>query len=60
MPSSPVPRGRTPPSARSGCTPAGGQHPHKGTAEEDDLYYGLQEGPDALLKDNDCLFEPEN
>ncbi|XP_065528615.1 barttin [Lathamus discolor] len=60
VPSSPVPRGRTPPSTRSGCTPVGEQHPHKGTAEEDDLYYGLQEGPDALLKDNDCLFEPEN
>ncbi|XP_061200701.1 barttin [Neopsephotus bourkii] len=60
VPSSPVPRGRTPPSTRSGCTPAGAQHPHKGTTEEDDLYYGLQEGPDALLKDNDCLFEPDN
>ncbi|NXK71323.1 BSND protein, partial [Amazona guildingii] len=59
VPSSPVPRGRTPPSTRSGCPPAGGQHPHKGAAEEDDLYYGLQEGLDALLKDNDCLFEPE-
>lgn len=63
VPSSPTPRGRPLPSTRSGCTPAGGQHPcapHKGAAEEDDLYYGLQEGPDALLKDNDCLFEPEN
>ncbi|XP_061307031.1 barttin [Pezoporus flaviventris] len=60
VPSSPVPRGRTLPSTRSGCTPAGAQHPHKGTTEEDDLYYGLPEGPDALLKDNDCLFEPEN
>ncbi|KAM9008957.1 barttin [Ara ararauna] len=60
VPSSPVPRGRTPPSTRSGCTTAAGQRPHKGAAEEDDLYYGLQEGPDALLKDNDCLFEPEN
>ncbi|XP_009883113.1 PREDICTED: barttin [Charadrius vociferus] len=68
VPSSPAPRGRPPPSAAcSGCTltssPAGGQHPgspRKGTREEDDLYYGLQEGPDALLEDSDCLFEPEN
>ncbi|NXT58513.1 BSND protein, partial [Pluvianellus socialis] len=68
VPSSPAPRGRPPPSAiRSGCTPAGspvgGEHPsspRKGTREEDDLYYGLQEGPDTLLEDGDCLFEPEN
>ncbi|NXN66565.1 BSND protein, partial [Himantopus himantopus] len=68
VPSSPAPRGRPPPSAaHSGCTPtsspAGGEHPgspHKGTREEDDLYYGLQEGPDSLLEDSDCLFEPEN
>ncbi|NWQ85612.1 BSND protein, partial [Burhinus bistriatus] len=68
MPSSPVPRGRPPPSAAcSSCTPtsfpAGGEHPaspRRGTREEDDLYYGLQEGPDTLLEDSDCLFEPEN
>ncbi|KAF1462276.1 Barttin, partial [Spheniscus demersus] len=69
VPSSPVPRGRTPlPSvACSSCTPTsslvGGEHPgspRKGTGEEDDLYYGLREGPDALLEDNDCLFELEN
>ncbi|XP_059677578.1 barttin [Gavia stellata] len=69
VPGSPVPRGRPPPpsAARSSCTPTispvGGEHPGspcKGTGEEDDLYYGLQEGPDALLEDNDCLFEPEN
>ncbi|NWU47131.1 BSND protein, partial [Dromas ardeola] len=65
---SPAPRGRPPPStARSGCTPTsspvGGEHPsfpRKGTREEVDLYYGLQEGPDTLLEDSDCLFEPEN
>ncbi|NXA21095.1 BSND protein, partial [Ibidorhyncha struthersii] len=68
VPSSPAPRGRPPPStAHSCCTPtsspAGGEHPGsplKGTREEDDLYYGLQEGPDSLLEDSDCLFEPEN
>nr|XP_009479567.1 PREDICTED: barttin [Pelecanus crispus] len=69
MPGSPVPRGRPPlPSATcSSCTPtsspAGGEHagsPRKGTGEEDDLYYGLREGPDIPLEDSDCLFEPEN
>ncbi|NXF31397.1 BSND protein, partial [Nyctibius bracteatus] len=69
VPGSPVPRGRphSPFATRSSCiltsSPAGGQHPgspHKGTGEEDDLYYGLREGPDALLEDSDCLFEPEN
>ncbi|XP_075013129.1 barttin [Calonectris borealis] len=69
VPSSPVPRGRPlPPSAaHPSCTPtnspAGGEHPsspRKGTGEEDDLYYGLREGLDALLEDSDCLFEPEN
>ncbi|XP_052657413.1 barttin [Harpia harpyja] len=69
VPGSPVPRGRTPPpsATRSGCTPTsspvGGQQPgspHKGAGEEGDLYYGLQEGSDALLEDSDRLFEPEN
>ncbi|NXC14086.1 BSND protein, partial [Corythaeola cristata] len=66
VPGSPVPQGRPSPSsvARSSCTPtsspAGGEHPRKGTREEDDLYYGLQEGPDTLLEDSDRLFEPEN
>ncbi|NXY58067.1 BSND protein, partial [Callaeas wilsoni] len=67
-PGSPTPQSRTLPSAtRSGRTPssspAGGEHPgspRKGPGEEDDLYYGLQEEPDALLKDSDGLFEPEN
>ncbi|NWH49076.1 BSND protein, partial [Fregata magnificens] len=68
VPSSPMPRGRPPPpsAACSSCTPtsspAGREHPGsppKGTGEEDDLYYGLREGPDALLEDSDCLFEPE-
>ncbi|NXK03510.1 BSND protein, partial [Herpetotheres cachinnans] len=60
VPGSPVPQG-------SGCTPTsslvGGEHPgssHEGAGEEDDLYYGLQEGLDTLLKDSDHLFEPEN
>ncbi|CAN0196892.1 unnamed protein product [Bubo scandiacus] len=69
VPGSPLPQGRhpRPSTTRSGCTPtsspAGGQHPsspRKGAGEEDDLYYGLQEGPDALLEDSDRLFEPEN
>ncbi|NXE86074.1 BSND protein, partial [Menura novaehollandiae] len=68
VPGSPTPQSRTLPSAaRSGRTPtsfpAGGQHPgspRKGPGKEDDLYYGLQEEPDALLKDSDCVFEPEN
>ncbi|NXF43833.1 BSND protein, partial [Oceanites oceanicus] len=69
VPSSPVPRGRPtlPSAAHSSCTPtsspAGGEHPgspRKDTGEEYDLYYGLREGPDALLEDSDCLFEPEN
>ncbi|NXX48076.1 BSND protein, partial [Tricholaema leucomelas] len=67
VPGSPEPRGRPLPSATcSGCTPtscpARGQHPgtpHKDT-REDDLYYGLQDGPDPLLEDSDCVFEPEN
>lgn len=48
VPSTPVPRGRTPGS------------PKKATGQEDDLYYGLREGPDALPEDSDRLFEPEN
>lgn len=48
VPGSPVPRGRTPGS------------PRKATGQEDDLYYGLREGPDALHEDSDHLFEPEN
>ncbi|NWV92287.1 BSND protein, partial [Machaerirhynchus nigripectus] len=67
VPGSPTPQSRTLPSAaRSGRTPssspAGGEHrgsPQKGPGEKDDLYYGLQEEPDALLKDSDGLFEPE-
>ncbi|NWV74917.1 BSND protein, partial [Dasyornis broadbenti] len=67
VPGSPTPQSRTLPSAAlSGHTPssspARGKHPgapRKGAGEEDDLYYGLQEEPDALLKDSDRLFEPE-
>ncbi|KAM6065897.1 barttin [Chlamydotis macqueenii] len=67
-PGSPAPRGRPrPPATRSSCTPtsspARGEHPaspRKGAGEEEDLYYGLQEGMDALLEDSDRLFEPEN
>ncbi|XP_008500875.1 barttin [Calypte anna] len=69
VPGSPVTQARCPPATTtlSGCTPTGslngGEHPGspcKGTREEDELYYGLQEGPDALLGESDCLFEPEN
>ncbi|NXR44976.1 BSND protein, partial [Hippolais icterina] len=67
VPGSPAPQSRSPPSAtRPGRTPsnssAGGEHlrsPWKGPGEEDDLYYGLREEPDALLKESDGLFEPE-
>ncbi|NWV63911.1 BSND protein, partial [Malurus elegans] len=65
VPGSPTPQCRT--AAHSGRTPssspAGAERPgspRKGAGEEDDLYYGLQEEPDALLKDSDGLFEPEN
>ncbi|TRZ20059.1 hypothetical protein HGM15179_007040 [Zosterops borbonicus] len=62
VPGSPTPQSRTLPSAS--CTPSSapgpGEHPRKGPGEEDDLYYGLQEEPDALLKESDRLFEPEN
>ncbi|NXH75996.1 BSND protein, partial [Hydrobates tethys] len=68
VPGSPVLWGRPPPpsAAHPSCTPTsspvGGEHPsspRKDTKEVDDLYYGLREGPDALLEDSDCLFEPE-
>ncbi|NXX16614.1 BSND protein, partial [Podargus strigoides] len=64
VPSSPVPWSQPPvPSAAHSSSAVGGQHPGsppKGSGEEDDLYYGLREGPAALLEDSDCLFEPEN
>ncbi|NWS26608.1 BSND protein, partial [Polioptila caerulea] len=67
VPGSPTPESRTLPSAaRPACPPSRsperGEHPRsprKGSGEEDDLYYGLQEEPDALLKESDGLFEPE-
>ncbi|NXA04690.1 BSND protein, partial [Sapayoa aenigma] len=59
MSGSPTTQSRTlPPAAHSGCTST--RSLRKGAGEEDDLYYGLQEEPDALLKDNDCPFESEN
>ncbi|NXU41879.1 BSND protein, partial [Drymodes brunneopygia] len=64
VPGSPTPQSRTLPSGRTPSrSPAGGEHPgspRKGPRGQDDLYYGLQEEPDALLKDSDGLFEPEN
>lgn len=65
VPGSPTPQSRTLPSTTRppSSAPAGGEHPRaprKGPGEEDDLYYGLQEEPDALLKESDKLFEPEN
>ncbi|NXX84634.1 BSND protein, partial [Urocolius indicus] len=65
VPGSPAPRGRPSPSTdHSGCTPAasaaGGPQPGspcRGPGKEDDLYYGLREGLDALLEDSDRLFE---
>ncbi|XP_066048042.1 barttin [Chamaea fasciata] len=65
VPGSPTPQSRSLPSASCApsSAPAGGEHPRsprKGPREEDDLYYGLQEESDALLKESDGLFEPEN
>ncbi|XP_063263087.1 barttin [Prinia subflava] len=63
VPGSPAPQSRTLPSATPRTSPERGEHPRspwKGPAEEDDLYYGLQEEPDALLRESDGLFEPEN
>ncbi|NWI91929.1 BSND protein, partial [Pitta sordida] len=67
VPGSPTTQSRTLPSAAcSGCTLSGSQvcaeHPRspgKGAEGEDDLYYGLQEEPDVLLKESDFPFEPE-
>ncbi|NXO23733.1 BSND protein, partial [Cisticola juncidis] len=62
VPGSPVPQSRTLPSATPSTSPERGErprYPRKGPAEEDDLYYGLQEEPDALLRESDALFEPE-
>ncbi|NXM18542.1 BSND protein, partial [Ploceus nigricollis] len=64
---SPTPQSRTLPcSTHSGRPPsssaAGGEQPRspgKGPGKEDDLYYGLQEEPDALLQESDGLSEPE-
>ncbi|NWI58264.1 BSND protein, partial [Calyptomena viridis] len=68
VPGSPTTQSRTLPSAAcSACTSTGSQvraghprSPRKGAGGEDDLYYGLREEPDALLKDSDSPFEPEN
>ncbi|NWH34114.1 BSND protein, partial [Chloropsis hardwickii] len=68
VPGSPTPQSRTLPSTpgpgRSpGSSPERGEQPRspwRGPGKEDDLYYGLQEEPDALLKESDGLFEPEN
>ncbi|NWU95362.1 BSND protein, partial [Upupa epops] len=67
VPGSPVLHGQPPSSTTaSGCTPSGSlvqrwhpNSPRKGSGVEDDLYYGFQEGSDALLEDSECLFEPE-
>ncbi|XP_039929228.1 barttin [Hirundo rustica] len=63
VPGSPTPQSRTLPCSTPSSSPTGGEHPRsprKGSGEEDDLYYGLREEPDALLKESDGLFEPEN
>ncbi|NXT66469.1 BSND protein, partial [Chaetops frenatus] len=64
VPGSPTPHSRTLPSGRApSSSPDRAEHPaspRKSPREHDDLYYGLQEEPDALLKDGDGLFEPEN
>ncbi|NWR48405.1 BSND protein, partial [Regulus satrapa] len=60
VPGSPTAQSRSLPSAGPSSAPAGGQSHRKGPGEEDDLYYGLQEEPGALLEESDGLFEPEN
>ncbi|XP_038001078.1 barttin [Motacilla alba alba] len=64
VPGSPTPQSRSLPcSTRPSSSPARGEQPRapgKGAGKEDDLYYGLQEEPDALLKESDGLSEPEN
>nr|XP_012430736.4 barttin [Taeniopygia guttata] len=65
---SPTPQSRTlpcstHPSHPPSSSPGRGEQPRspwKGPGKEDDLYYGLQEEPDALLKESDGLSEPEN
>ncbi|XP_041277821.1 barttin [Onychostruthus taczanowskii] len=68
VPGSPTPQSRTLPcSSHSGRPPSSsperGEQPRapwKGAGKEDELYYGLQEEPDALLQEGDGLSEPEN
>ncbi|NWT68306.1 BSND protein, partial [Prunella himalayana] len=64
VPGSPAAQSRSLPcSTRSSSPPAGGERPRcsrRGAGREDDLYYGLQEEPDALLREGDGLSEPEN
>ncbi|NWZ05109.1 BSND protein, partial [Agelaius phoeniceus] len=63
VPGSPAPQSRSLPCSNHASPPERGEQPRaprKGPGREDDLYYGLQEEPDALLKESDGLSEPEN
>ncbi|NXV63734.1 BSND protein, partial [Molothrus ater] len=63
VPGSPTPQSRSLPCSNHASLPERGEQPRaprKGPGREDDLYYGLQEEPDALLKESDGLSEPEN
>ncbi|NXA00863.1 BSND protein, partial [Nesospiza acunhae] len=63
VPGSPTPQSRSLPCCTHRGLPERGEQPRaprKGSGREDELYYGLQEEPDALLKESDGLSEPEN
>lgn len=63
VPGSPAPQSRSLPCSSHPSRPERGEQPRaprKGPGREDELYYGLQEEPEALLKDSDGLSEPEN
>ncbi|NXF18771.1 BSND protein, partial [Rhodinocichla rosea] len=63
VPGSPTPQSRSLPCSTHPGRPERGEQPRaprKGAGREDDLYYGLQEEPDALLKESDGMSEPEN
>ncbi|XP_030809826.1 barttin [Camarhynchus parvulus] len=63
VPGSPTPQSRSLPCCAHPGRPERGEQPRaarRGPGREDELYYGLQEEPDALLKESDGLSEPEN
>ncbi|NXQ12224.1 BSND protein, partial [Peucedramus taeniatus] len=62
LPGSPTAQSRSLPCSSPSSSAERGEQPRprrEGAGREDDLYYGLQEEPDALLKESDGLSEPE-